>query len=135
MAPLTVLPADHERHAVTAAAAFIQGRMEERATVKWALNLKTNDAVKRPALQDILGSLRGLQIRQPWQSAWRIIEQSWVAPAISRRGAGAHYRILERIKIGDRSGSLIADIIELVRPGISVPLRRRPPFVNGHDVA
>ena len=124
MAPLTVLPADHERHAVTAAAAFIQGRMEERATVKWALNLKTNDAVKRAALQDILGSLRGLQIRQPWQSAWRIIEQSWVAPAISRRGAGAHYRILERIKIGDRSGSLISDIIELVRPGISVSSAR-----------
>ncbi len=114
------LLSDHERAVVTAAVAFLQGRLEERATIEWALELDTSDVVKRIAVQDLLDGPKGWQIQQPWQSAWRLIEESWETPAEHRGGAGGHYRILERVKNGDRSGGLIAEIVDLVKLGIRV---------------
>jgi hypothetical protein len=33
--------------------------------------------VERIAVQHLLDGPRGWQIREPWQSAWRLIEESW----------------------------------------------------------
>jgi hypothetical protein len=116
----SALPSDHERAAVTSAVAFLQDRLEQRATIEWALKLDTSNGVERIAVQHLLDGPRGWQIREPWQSAWRLIEESWETPVERRKGSGGQYRILERIKNGDRSGGLIAEIIDLVRPGIKV---------------
>jgi hypothetical protein len=114
------LLSDHERAAVTSAVAFLQDRLEQRATIEWALRLDTSDAVKRIAVQHLLDSPRSCQLREPWQSVWRLIEESWKTSVERRRGSGDQYQVLERVKNGDRSGDLIADIIDLVRPGIRV---------------
>jgi hypothetical protein len=111
---------DHERGIVITAVAFLQARLEERATIEWALDLNTGDVVKQVAVQNLLDGPKGWQIRQPWLSAWRLIEESWETSAERQRGSDGHYRILERVRSGDRSGSLIADIMELVRVGIRV---------------
>jgi hypothetical protein len=116
----SALLSDHERAAVTSAVAFLQDRLEQRATIEWALRLDTSNAVKRIAVQHLLDGPRSWQLREPWQSAWRLIEESWETAVERRRGSSGQYQILERVKNGDRSGGLIADIIDLVRPGIRV---------------
>jgi hypothetical protein len=92
----STLLSDHERAVVTSAVAFLQDRLEQPATIEWALKLDTGDTVKRAAVQDLLDGPRGWQLPQPWQLAWRLIEESWEAPAERRRNPD--HRILERIK-------------------------------------
>jgi hypothetical protein len=114
------LLSDHEWAIAYAAVAFLQKRLEQPETIEWALKLDTGNTVKRAAIQHLLDGPRGWQLREPWQLAWRLVEESWETPAERRRGGDGHYRILERVKNRDRSGGLIADIIDFVRIGIRV---------------
>jgi hypothetical protein len=120
MRRLTTVLSDRDHASVTAAVAFLHDRLEERATIEWALQIGSSDAVKGAALREILDGPRGWRLPNPWQSAWRLIQDSWETPEEHRRGSDGHYRILERVRNGDRSGGLIAEIMDLVRLGVRV---------------
>lgn len=73
---------ERERTPFFAATKFLNGRLEERATVDWALRLKPDETVKRLALLDLIDSQDRRKLREPWLSAWRLIEESWTYPEI-----------------------------------------------------
>jgi hypothetical protein len=102
MRRLTTVLSDRDHASVTAAVAFLHDRLEERATIEWALQIASSDAVKGAALREILDGPRGWRLPNPWQSAWRLIQDSWETPEEHRRGSDGHYRILERVRNGDR---------------------------------
>lgn len=110
---------DQDRMAFHAAVAFLQGRLEERATIDWALRLPASDHTNRLALLDVINSHYGRQLREPWRSAWLLIEESW-ANSETEDEDSAFYDIERRLKAGDRSGSLIAAIASAVSPRLKV---------------
>ena len=123
-----------DRAAFRATIAFLNGRLEERATVDWALRLKPNDTIKRLALLDLIDSPAGRKISEPWRSAWHMIEESWKNPAVEEHTSTGAYDAQHRLRAGERSGSLVAAIVELVAPRLKVepfsalhPRFREPP--------
>jgi hypothetical protein len=116
---------ESDRAAFRAAAAFLNGRLEDRATVDWAIQLKHNDKIKRFALLYLIDSPNGEKISEPWQTAWRLIEESWNNPGIEDQSSRSIYDAQRRIRKGDRSGSLVTEIIEFVSPRLKIE-----PFSN-----
>jgi hypothetical protein len=133
MRPLWSHLNDPERAAFRAMVAFLGGRLEERETIDWALKLEPNDNVKRLALIELINNLHEQEIREPWASAWRLIEESWNSPSPTRDDTTDVYHVRRRLKAGDRSGSLVIAIVELVSPRLKVEpfsslhLRYTPP--------
>ena len=109
-----------DRDAYRSAIAFLTGRLDERATVDWALGLKPNDNIKRAALLDLIDNLDRNKIGEPWRSAWRLIEESWDSPDIERDASLRVVYVAQRLKSGDRTGSLIAEIAKLVSAKLKV---------------
>ncbi len=125
MIPRWVNLSDQERNAYHAMSSFLKGRLEEQATIDWALGLRPNDTIKRFALLDLLDSQDGKKIREPWRSAWRLIEESWSKPPIDEHNPNEYF-IQGRLRGGERSGAIIARIVELVEARLEVgPLRRK----------
>jgi len=110
-----------------AATAFLGGRLEERATVWWALRLRPGDTVKRQALLGVIDSAAGRKIREPWRSAWRLIEESWDAPPVEEHTSTGVYSVQHRLRSGERSRSLVAAIVSLVASRLRVE-----PFSDSH---
>ncbi len=111
---------EREEAAYHATIAFLSGRLEERATIEWALQLKPIETIKRLALLHLIDSPSGRKIGEPWRSAWRIIEESWDNPAIKEHGSRDEYYAQYRLRAGDRSGSLVNAIVERVAPRLKV---------------
>jgi hypothetical protein len=110
---------ERDRAACLATIAFLDGRLEERATIDWALRLiKATDTIKRLGLLCVIDSPAGQKISEPWRSAWRLVEESWSNPAVED-STGA-YDAQRRLRSGDRSGSLVTAIVELVAPRIRI---------------
>lgn len=134
MRPLWVNLNESDRAAFRAAMAFLNGRFEERATVNWALRLQPNDTINRLAVLDLINSKYGRDIREPWCSAWRLIEECWNNPAIEEHDSIDAYTVQARLRAGECSGSLVAAIVKLVAPQLKVepfsdsyPIFREPP--------
>lgn len=108
-----------ERAAYRAVIAFLDGRLEDRATIDWALGLRENARVKRLALLDLIDHAATRPIAEPWRSAWRLIEESWSSQEVEGHTSTAAY-VARRIRSGERSGSLIAAIVRLVAPRLEV---------------
>ena len=106
-----------------ASSAFLDGRLEERTTVDWALRLKHEpiDTIKRRALLDLVEH-PGQQLKEPWRSAWRLIEESWNSEPTDNNNWGGFrlHDVQDRLHKGDKSGSLIAEIVALVAPRLAV---------------
>jgi len=100
--------------------AFIEQRLAERATLEWALGLEERDVAKRMGVLEVLSRRNDRLKKEPWRTAWRLVEESWESGPIAREGSVAKYDIADRIKSGERSGALIASILNLVRPSIKV---------------
>ena len=109
-----------DRAAYRATITFLVGRLEERATVDWALRLKPNDTIKRLALLELIDSPDGRKISEPWRSAWRLIEESWNNPEVDGHTSTGAYDAQHRLRAGDRSGSLITAIVKLVAPRLKI---------------
>ena len=120
MRPTWVNLNELDRTAFHAARAFLNGRLEERATVDWALGLKLSDTIKRLAVLDLIDSSHGRKIGEPWRSAWRLIEESWNSPAVEEHTSTGIYAVQHRLRARERSGSLVAAIVELVAPRLKV---------------
>jgi hypothetical protein len=120
MPPKWVMLSDGERAPFNTATTFLHGRMEERATVEWALRLDVRERVKRLAVLHLLDTLTGQQLSEPWRSAWRLIEESWNTDVQSRGARREIHSIRERLRGGDRSGALVAEIVNLVKATLEV---------------
>ncbi len=116
---------DRDRDAVRTLMAFLYGRLSERHIVDWALRTKPHEIVKRTAVLQSLEFLDAKQIKDPWRSAWRLIEESWDQELPQPLGTDA-YRIQRRIAAGERSGSLMSAIIAVVQPRLEVSARSDP---------
>ncbi|MBI5634785.1 MAG: hypothetical protein HZA15_15055 [Nitrospirae bacterium] len=100
--------------------AFLSGRLEERATIDWALRLKPNDTIKRLALLELIDGPEGRRINEPWKSAWRLIEESWGKPTIEDHASTTAVAVQHRLQDGERSGSIVELIVELIAPRLKV---------------
>ena len=118
---------EQDQSVFRATTAFLDGRLEERATVDWALRLKPSDTVKRMTLLNLIDSPYGRKLSEPWRSAWRLIEESWNNPTVENHASVGAYNIQHRLRAGDRSGLLVTEIVELVAPQLKVE-----PFSDFH---
>ena len=111
---------DKDRAAFLAIASFLTGRLEERATIDWALRLKANETLKRLAVSNQIDNPEGRRISEPWRSAWRLIEESWSNQTIEDHASTGVYQAQHRLNAGDRSGALVASIVKLVAPRLEI---------------
>jgi hypothetical protein len=102
--------------------AFLHERLSERRIVDWALRTKPHEIIKRIAVIQSLEYLDANRLKEPWRSAWRLIEESWEQelPQSSRTDA---YLVQRRINAGERSGALISAIIAIVQPRLEISAR------------
>lgn len=106
--------------------AFLEGRLGERATIDWALHLQQNENLKRRAILHLLDGSSGRNLEEPWSEAWRLIEESWGTATDEDPLAGGVYGVQERLSRGDRSGAVVTQIVDLVRPRLRIePLSER----------
>lgn len=122
MKPDWFLLSDRDRDAVRTLMAFLHKRLSERRVVDWALRTKPDDIIKRIAVLQSLEFLDANQLKEPWHSAWRLIEESWSQEPPYSSGTDA-YRVQRRINAGERSGSLISAIVAVVQPRLKVSAR------------
>ena len=57
--------------------AFLQGRLQEKETIDWALAPGPDGYLKRWAILQLLARKEEADLREPWRSAWRLIEEFW----------------------------------------------------------
>lgn len=100
--------------------AFLEKRLAEQGTIDWALRLKTSQHIERTAVTDLLNGPVGHALGEPWATAWRLIEESWLSSPLGRDDGTAIYGIQERLRTGDRSGVLVASIVNLVAPRLRI---------------
>jgi hypothetical protein len=112
-----------DRSAFTVLTAFLNGRLASADTMNWALQLDPGDVVKRAAVLQLIDSPEGRKLPEPWRTAWRMIEEYWDTPNRSRLAEAKPYDIGNRVKSGDRSGSLLAAIVECVVPRLKISAR------------
>ena len=100
--------------------AFLEGRLEEKETIEWALALGSGDIdiVKRGAILHLLDWPGGVNLREPWLSAWWLIKESWKEPNDNLRMLKVE--IERRLQSGERSEALVSDIVDLVAPRLSI---------------
>lgn len=113
---------DRDRDAVQTLKAFLHERLAEQRTVDWALKTKPNEIVKRIAVLQSLELLNPNQLKEPWHSAWRMIEESWDQEPLQSTGTDA-YLVQRRVIAGERSGSLISAIVAVVQPRLEISVR------------
>ncbi|WP_409269171.1 hypothetical protein [Massilia sp. BHUDP2] len=113
---------DKDSDAVRTLIAFLHGRLSERHILDWALRIKPHETIKRTAVLQSLELLEAKQLKDPWRSAWRLIEESWDRAQPQSPGTVA-YHVQPRIVAGERSGSLISAITATVQPWLKVSAR------------
>ena len=100
----------------------------EVATLNWALSLRSSQAVERLAVLDVLNRRGDQALDEPWNKAWRLIEEAWR----DSRDDGDHdlsvYDVQRRLQAGDRSGSLVFQIANLVAPRLKIEPTRDYPW-------
>lgn len=105
---------------VRSTVAFLEGRLEEKETIEWALSLDPDNILKRRAILHLLNPPKGISLGEPWRSAWRLIEEFWDAPVPDFYGRLGVYNVQGRLRSGERSGALVAAMVDLVAPRLSI---------------
>jgi len=113
------LLSDADRAVVGTTIAFIDKRMSQGSTLDWAMRLGVGDVAQRVALLRVV-SHPGHVIDEPWRSGWRTLEESWREQRDIPEARGDVYRASARLSAGERSGALVAVIVDLVRPVLKV---------------
>ncbi len=98
---------------------FLEGRFEKKETIEWALRHSPHDSLKRWAILHLLNTPEGMNLREPWRSAWRLIEESW-DETIADSAGRLEVNVKRRLQSGERSGALISAIVDLVAPKLTV---------------
>ena len=81
---------------VRSTVAFLEGRLKEKETIEWALSLGPDNILKRRAILHLLDTPEGISLREPWRSAWRLIEEFWDTPIPDFYGLGV-YNVQDRL--------------------------------------
>lgn len=97
--------------------AFLDGRMAERDAIEWALRLSDRAYPERVAIRELIDRMEVEKVGEPWQSAWRLIEEFWNANALTQRD---EYAVLNRVEKGDRSGAIVGAVVDLVAPKLKI---------------
>ena len=105
------------RQRIETISAFLRERMAEADTVAWALTLTHNDMVQKQAVLSVLQY--SAPEKEPWRTAWRMIEEYW-SSCVTKDGRQQSFSIQRRLCSGDRSGSLVAELTDLVRPRLEI---------------
>ena len=100
--------------------AFLEGRLEEKETIEWALGLGSGDVdiVKKQAILHLLDRPGGVNLREPWLSAWWLIKESWKEP--NDNLGMLEDEVKQRLHSGERSEALVAAVVDLVAPRIAI---------------
>ena len=101
--------------------AFLEGRLEEKETIEWALGLGFGDVdiVKKQAILHLLDRPGGVNLREPWLSAWWLIKESWNEPSADSYGM-LKVQVKRRLRSGERSEALVAAMVDLVAPRLLI---------------
>lgn len=105
---------------------FLKNRLEERETIDWALQLKSEVDVKRLAILELINHSKEPQLREPWCSAWRLIEEYWNNPVAEDSSSIAVYDFVQRLNSGALTGTLISNIVNQVAPKLKISPKRDP---------
>ena len=122
----TQLP-ERERAVYWSTYSYLDGRLADTATVQWALQLSVERRAERFAIASVLHKTPNTSLSEPWATVWELIEESWLGES-TRLAAGSASGIRRRIRGGERSASLIAEISVLVSPRLEV--RRRTSMIE-----
>lgn len=99
--------------------AFLRRRLNERATVEWAVRLRPDAVDAREAVLDLINSNDAKIMAEPWRTTWRLIEESWTTPQARNNLVDAQF-LRDRLRSGERSGSLVSAITQLVAPWVEI---------------
>lgn len=121
--------APHEQNRLASLQAFLEGRLSERGTIDWALKEAANDRIRQLAILSLLEHPR-TDLKEPWRSAWRLIEEAWEDTQTDTADLRI-YTLEKRINAGERSGALVRDITRLVGPRLEVEAISRPSLKKG----
>ncbi len=116
-----------ERNQVLTAKAYLKSRLSERATVDWALSLEPAHRVERFAIIELLDGHQVPAMKEPYATAWRLIQESWSYRDSEKSHTLAVHDISKRVRAGECSGVLVEEIADLVAPRLEVSsLKSRP---------
>lgn len=99
---------------------FFEHRLEERASVEWALESGTKSPANQVAIQSIVQGPASKQITEPWKSAWDLLIESWRQPRYDGDFRTDVYDIQRRLSNGERSYSLVQKIVSGVSPQLKI---------------
>ena len=118
---------ESDRARVRTATVFLRSRLSEPATIEWALKLEPNQHAERIAINEVLNGHPAATVKEPYATAWRLIEESWSYPTIEESASLAIDGIRKRLRAGERSGALVLAITDLFAPSLEVePIEDRP---------
>jgi hypothetical protein len=120
MIPSWAYLGEQDRSIFRSALAFLNNRLAERSTVEWAVQLGPERRVERAAIEHLLSSQGGSIAKEPWATAWRLIEESWSEKPVERGPSTSIYNIQARLRAGDHSGAVISAIVDLVAPRLKL---------------
>ena len=120
MIPSWAILNEQDRAAFRAAIAFLNKRLADRDTIEWALRLSPESRIERIAIENLLSSTDARVFDEPWGTAWRLIEESWLEKPLENGPSTAIYDIKARLRAGDRSGAIVSAIVSLVAPRLKV---------------
>lgn len=112
---------ERDQAIMDATVAFLEGRLEEKETIEWALGLGLGeiDIVKQGAILHLLDRPGGVDLDEPWLSAWWLIKESWKEPNANL--GMLEVEIKKRLHSkGERSEALVSAIVDLVAPRLSI---------------
>lgn len=116
-----------ERNRVKTAKAYLKSRLLERATVDWALRLEPAQRIERFAIMELLDGYPAPTMKEPYATAWRLIQESWSYRSSEKSHTLRVHEIRRRVQVGERSGVLIEEIADLLAPRLDVKaLESRP---------
>ena len=125
---------ERDRARIRTAVAFLKDRLEEPEAVAWALGLKPDRRVERTAIVELVTGPEGSGLAEPYAAAWRLVVESWSYRSTGQSAVSALHHIRARVRAGDRSGTLIEGVADLVAPRLelesphvrpSLPARKR----------
>ena len=97
-----------DRAAFWAVVDFLKRRLTESDTIEWALHLRPDQRIERMAISHLLDSTTGPVLEElqkdPWATAWRLIQESWSQASIDEHDSPHLFDIGLRLHVGDRSG-------------------------------
>lgn len=99
---------------------FLRNRLAQQDALEWAIRLQSDDQAKRAAIIELLETPERHKMSEPWQTAWRLVEESWRVPGSDDESQLSAYQARRRVQAGDRSGALIEKIVDLVRPRLLI---------------